>query len=75
MILGRFDSFCSVLTRSVIMVLVELKNISAFYFPGRQYNVLNDSITNVNTFRVVMSEYFNYKLPLLKDTSFYMLLR
>ena len=54
---------------------VELKNISAFYFPGRQYSVLNDSITNVNTFRVVMSEYFNYKLPLLKDTSFYMLLR
>jgi hypothetical protein len=54
---------------------VELKNLSAFYFQDRQYNLLNDSITNVNTFRIVMDKYFNYKLPLLQDTSFYMLLR
>jgi hypothetical protein len=54
---------------------VELKNLSAFYFPGQQYDQLYDSISNVNTFRVIMSKYFNYNLPSLKDTSFYMLLR
>ncbi|HYC30425.1 MAG TPA: sulfatase-like hydrolase/transferase [Chitinophagaceae bacterium] len=54
---------------------VELKNLSAFYFPGQRYDKLYDSISNVNTFRVIMDKYFNYHLPLLKDTSFYMLLR
>jgi len=54
---------------------VELKNFSAFYFPGQRYDKLYDSISNVNTFRVVMNKYFNYNLPLLKDTSYYMLLR
>jgi hypothetical protein len=54
---------------------VELKNLSAFYFPGQQYDQLYDSISNVNTFRVIMSKYFNYNLPSLKDTGFYMLLR
>lgn len=54
---------------------VELKNFSAFYFPGGRYQGLHDSISNVNTFRVLMNNYFDYKLPLLKDTGFYMFLR
>lgn len=54
---------------------VELKNFSAFYFPGQRYQGLHDSISNVNTFRVLMNNYFDYKLPLLKDTGFYMFLR
>lgn len=54
---------------------VELKNFSAFYFPGQKYDQLYDSISNVNTFRVIMSKYFNYNLPLLKDTGYYLQLR
>ncbi|HYF29599.1 MAG TPA: sulfatase-like hydrolase/transferase [Chitinophagaceae bacterium] len=54
---------------------VEFENFSAFYFPGGRYGQLYDSISAVNTFRVVLNEYFHYKLPLLKDTSFYMKLR
>lgn len=54
---------------------VEFKNLSAFYFPGRRYGRLYDSVSAVNTFRVVLNEYFNAGLPLLKDTSFYMKLK
>ena len=54
---------------------VEFKNFSAFYFPGKKYGRLYDSLSNVNTFRVIMNEYFNYDIPLLKDTSFYMKLK
>lgn len=54
---------------------VEFKNFSAFYFPDKKYGLLHDSISAVNTFRVVLNEYFNYKVPLLKDTSFYMKLK
>lgn len=54
---------------------VQFKNFSALYLPGQQYEGLHDSLSNVNTFRIVLDKYFNYKLPLLKDTSFYMTLR
>lgn len=54
---------------------VELKNMTAIYFPDRNYQGVHDSLSNVNTFRLVMNKYFDYKLPLLRDTSFYMLLR
>jgi hypothetical protein len=54
---------------------VEFKNFSAFYFPNGRYGKLNDSLSAVNTFRVIMNEYFNYDIPLLKDTTFYMKLK
>jgi hypothetical protein len=54
---------------------VEFKNLSAFYFPGMRYGKLSDSLSAVNTFRVVMNEYFNYNIPVLKDTTFYMKLK
>ncbi|HEY0680121.1 MAG TPA: sulfatase-like hydrolase/transferase [Chitinophagaceae bacterium] len=54
---------------------VEFSNLSAFYFPGKKYGMLHDSISAVNTFRVILNEYFNYRVPLLKDTSFYMKLK
>lgn len=54
---------------------VEFKNFTAMYFTGKQYAKLHDSLSNVNTFRIVLNEYFNHQLPLLKDTSFYLMLR
>jgi hypothetical protein len=44
-------------------------NLNAFYFPDQNYTKLYDSITPVNTFRVVLNTYFNANLPLLKDSS------
>jgi hypothetical protein len=54
---------------------VEFQNLSAFYFPQKNYGVLYDSISAVNTFRALIKSQFNYDVPLLKDTSFYMRLR
>ncbi len=45
------------------------QNFSSFYFPDHNYELLYDSITPVNTFRVVLNKYFNTNLHLLKDTS------
>ncbi len=46
-------------------------NYSAFYFPDKDYRLLYDSMSNVNTFRVIFNKYFDQQLPLLKDSSFY----
>jgi hypothetical protein len=48
------------------------KNYSAFYFPDKDYKLLYDSMSNVNTFRIILNKYFNQQLPLLKDSSIYL---
>lgn len=47
------------------------RNYSAFYFPRKDYYLLYDSMSNVNTFRVVFNNYFGQRLPLLKDSCVY----
>ncbi|MES2779994.1 MAG: sulfatase-like hydrolase/transferase [Bacteroidota bacterium] len=46
------------------------KNLNAFYFYDQKYEALYDSISPVNTFRVVLNNYFGQQIPLLKDSSF-----
>jgi hypothetical protein len=46
--------------------------MNAYYFPdnrGKQY--LYDSISPVNTFRVILNAYFGEHLELLPDRSYY----
>ncbi|MEI9943094.1 MAG: sulfatase-like hydrolase/transferase [Chitinophagaceae bacterium] len=50
----------------------EFSNLNAIYFPDKNYGLLYDSISNVNTFRVVFNTFFKKNYPLLKDTSFYL---
>ncbi len=45
-------------------------NLNAYYLPGHE-NALYNSITPVNTFRVVLDSYFGQHLPLLPDISRY----
>lgn len=52
-------------------VLNSFRNLNAFYFPDGDYKTLYDSLTPVNTFRIVLNKYFNTQLPLLKDSSIY----
>jgi hypothetical protein len=47
----------------------ELMNLSAYYFSDKNHSLLYDSITPVNSFRVIFNKYFNANLPLLKDSS------
>lgn len=44
-------------------------NYSAIYFPDKQYQTLYNSVSPVNTFRLVLNKYFNANLSLLKDSS------
>jgi hypothetical protein len=47
-------------------------NLNAYYLPGIDVaNVLYPSITPVNTFRVILNEYFGQNLPLLADRSYF----
>lgn len=45
--------------------------LNAIYFPDGDYGDLYDSITPVNTFRVVLNKVARAHLPLLKDRSFF----
>jgi hypothetical protein len=46
-------------------------NLNAIYFYDKNYSALYDSMTPVNTFRVILNQYFNEKLKHLPDTSIY----
>jgi hypothetical protein len=46
--------------------------MNAYYFPKREYELLYDSISPVNSFRVILNKYCKTQLPLLKDTSYYL---
>jgi hypothetical protein len=45
--------------------------LNAYYFPDRRYERLNDSISPVNSFRVVFNTFFGAHLPLLPDRSYF----
>ncbi|MFC1656881.1 sulfatase-like hydrolase/transferase [Patescibacteria group bacterium] len=45
--------------------------LSAFYFPDHDYSQLYSTITPVNNFRVVLNQYFDRKIELLEDRSYY----
>lgn len=49
----------------------EFNVMSAVYFPDKDYHSLNDSMNNINTFRIVLNKSFNQNFNLLKDSSIY----
>jgi len=48
-----------------------MKNLEAYYFPDHNYSDLYPSITPVNSFRVILSNFFGQHYPLLKDLSYF----
>ena len=48
-----------------------LSILNAYYFPGQDYGELYPSITPVNTFRVVLSEFLGAEYDLLEDRSYF----
>ncbi len=48
------------------------KNYSAFYFPDRDYSMLYDTMSNINTFPVLFNKYFNTRIGLQRDTSVFL---
>jgi hypothetical protein len=47
------------------------KILNAWYYSDQDYQGLYNSISSVNTFRVILNKYFGTRLTLLKDTSYY----
>jgi hypothetical protein len=45
--------------------------LNAYYFPDQAYGELYPGISPVNSFRVVLNEYFNQRYALLPDHSYY----
>jgi len=43
---------------------------NAYYFPDQDYSKIYNSISPVNTFRVLFNKYLNAGFPILKDTSY-----
>ena len=50
-----------------------MANLSAYYFPDQDYSKLYPNITPVNSFRVLLSQYFGQEYPLLPDNSYFSL--
>ncbi len=47
----------------------QFMNLNTYYFSDGDYSLLYDSISPVNSFRVVLNKYFDAGLPLLKDST------
>jgi hypothetical protein len=45
--------------------------LNAYYFPDGEYGSLYPSITPVNTFRVILRQYFGADLPVLEDRNYF----
>jgi hypothetical protein len=44
---------------------IEHSTLSCFYFPDKDYSMLNDSLKTINTFRIIFNKYFNQNLKLI----------
>ena len=52
--------------------LLEFGNLNAMYFYNQDYRLINDTMTNVNTFRVVLNTFFRKNFKMLNDTSYFL---
>jgi hypothetical protein len=50
----------------------EFPNLNAFYFYNRDYRFLNDTLSNVNTFRIVFNTFFNQHYTLLPNQHYFL---
>ena len=45
--------------------------LNTYYWPDQNYNSLYETISPVNSFRVVLNNFFGTNMPLLPDESYY----
>lgn len=50
----------------------QFMNLNCWYFSDKDYSMLYDSISPVNSFRVILNKYFHTQLPLLKDSTIFL---
>jgi len=47
-------------------------NLNTYYFSDHNYSALYDSISPVNSFRVILNKYFCQSFPMVRDSSIYL---
>lgn len=47
-------------------------NLTSIHLPGKNYENINDSLSGVNLFRVILNKQFHQHLPYLKDSTSYL---
>ncbi|MDP3973613.1 MAG: hypothetical protein Q8P92_02145 [Candidatus Daviesbacteria bacterium] len=57
-------------TATVEELKEKMRIISAYYFPGGKTDLLYQTISPVNSFRVILNTYFGENLPLLPDKNY-----
>ena len=48
-----------------------MSNFGAYYLPSNDYNLFYDSMTPVNTFRIIFNSYFDDEYPILEDKMYW----
>ncbi len=51
--------------------LARMANLNAYYFPDQDYQTLYPRITPVNSFRVLLTQYFGQNYPMLEDRAYF----
>jgi hypothetical protein len=51
---------------------LQFYNLNAIYFYNKDYQLLNDSLTNVNTFRIILNTFFQKQFPILENKSYFL---
>ena len=54
-----------------ISTKTDFMNLNTYYFSDHDYSMLYDSISPINSFRVILNKYFCQSFPLLKDSTIY----
>jgi hypothetical protein len=53
------------------ILLEKMRILNAYYLPGDGLDLFYESVTPVNTFRLIYNRYFDSKFPLVNDQSYY----
>ncbi len=53
------------------ILLEKMRILNAYYLPDGESNFLYESVTPVNTFRLIFNRYFGSNFPLLEDQSYF----
>lgn len=65
------DSYLLQGDSSYVGLIEKLAILNAYYFPDHYYDNLYDKISPVNSFRIVLNQYFGAKLNLLEDKIYF----
>jgi hypothetical protein len=58
-------------TKTPEILLEGVAILNGYYFPGNDYSALYPSISPLNSFRVLLNQFYNMDFPLLPDHTYF----